>query len=297
MEPDPTSAATTTLADQSRAYAQIARAIAYVRSNAQRQPRLAEISAHVGLSESELQRRFSQWAGISPKRFLQYLTKEHAKRARREVSSVLDATYSAGLSSPGRLHDLLVASEALSPGEHRALGRGVQIRFGWAPSPFGEALVALTQRGVCKLAFVGETGRDALRGELISEWPLATTERDDEAAIEVARRIFRDASSADPLHIWVKGSNFQIKVWEALLRVPPGELVSYGELARAIGSADAARAVGSAVGANPVAVLIPCHRVIRANGDLGGYRWGTERKAGLIARESAMRADAEPIGR
>jgi len=288
-------AVTSSLAEQSRAYRQIARAIAYVRLNAQRQPRLAEVATHVGLSESELQRRFSQWAGISPKRFLQFLTKEHAKRALREAPSVLDAAYTTGLSSPGRLHDLLVASEALSPGEHRALGRGVAIRYGWAPSPFGEALVALTQRGVCKIAFVGEAGRDALRDELVAEWPLARIHRDDDAAIEVAKRIFRVVSPVEPLHIWVKGSNFQIKVWEALLRIPQGELVSYGELARAIGSPNAARAVGSAVGANPVAVLIPCHRVIRANGDLGDYRWGMERKAGLIVRESAMRDDAGRI--
>lgn len=280
-----------TLAEQSRAYQQIARAIAFVRTNSPRQPRLAEIAAHVGLSESELQRRFSQWAGISPKRFLQYLTKEHAKQVLREAPSVLDAAYTAGLSSPGRLHDLLVASEAVSPGEHRALGRGVDIRYGWAPTPFGEALAALTPRGVCKLAFVGRGGRDALRDELIAEWPLATIHRDDGAAVAVVQRMFCAAPPAEPVHVWVRGSNFQIKVWEALLRVPPGDLVSYGDLARAIGSRTAARAVGSAVGANPVAVLIPCHRVIRASGDLGDYRWGVERKATLIARERAMRAD------
>ena len=283
---------TADLAEQSRAYQQISRAIVFVRTNTQRQPRLAEIAAHVGLSESELQRRFSQWAGISPKRFLQFLTKEHAKRALREAPSVLDAAYTAGLSSPGRLHDLLVASEAMSPGEHRALGEGVEIRYGWAPTPFGEALVALTPRGVCKLAFVGPTGRDALRGELTAEWPRARTHREDGAAVEIARRIFGAAPRPEPLHVWVKGSNFQIKVWEALLRIPPGELVSYGSLARAIGSPNAARAVGSAVGANPVAVLIPCHRVIRASGDLGDYRWGLERKSGLIARESAVRVEA-----
>lgn len=290
MEPS----VTVGLAEQSRAYQQIARAIAYVRTNSPRQPRLAEIAAHIGLSESELQRRFSQWAGISPKRFLQYLTKEHAKRALREAPSVLDATYAAGLSSPGRLHDLLVASEAVSPGEHRALGRGIEIRYGWAPTPFGEALAAVTPRGVCKLSFAGHAGRDESRDELIAEWPLATIQRDDGTAVEVAQRIFCVAPLAAPVHVWVRGSNFQIKVWEALLRVPPGELVSYGDLARAIGSPHAARAVGTAVGANPVAVLIPCHRVIRASGDLGDYRWGLERKATLIARERAMRADAAP---
>jgi AraC family transcriptional regulator of adaptative response/methylated-DNA-[protein]-cysteine methyltransferase len=289
------SSATVGLAEQSRAYQQVARAIAFVRTNSPRQPRLAEVAAHVGLSESELQRRFSQWAGISPKRFLQYLTKEHAKRALREAPNVLEATYAAGLSSPGRLHDLLVASEAVSPGEHRAQGRGVEMRYGWAPTPFGEALAALTPRGVCKLAFIGTAGRDASRDELIAEWPLAAIRRDDAAAVDVTQRIFSDVPSAGPLHVWVRGSNFQIKVWEALLRVPPGELVSYGDLARAIGSPGAARAVGSAVGANPVAVLIPCHRVIRASGDLGDYRWGLERKATLIAHERATRADAARV--
>ena len=158
---------TADLTEQSRAYRQVAKAIAYVRANSQHRPRIPEIAAHVGLSESELQRRFSEWAGISPKRFLQFLTKEHAKRALRESPSVLDATLRAGLSSPGRLHDLLVVSEAVSPGEHRALGRGVEIRYGWAPTPFGEALVAGTPRGVCKLAFAGRAGRDAVHGELI----------------------------------------------------------------------------------------------------------------------------------
>ena len=287
-----TSAMTSGLADQSRAYQQIARAIAYVRTNAPRQPRLAEVAAHVGLSESELQRRFSQWAGISPKRFLQYLTKEHAKRALRASPSVLDATYAAGLSSPGRLHDLLVACEAVSPGEHRTHGRGVEIRYGWAPTPFGEALVGLTARGICKLAFVAGEGRRALHEELAAEWPLATLHRDDDAAIAAARRVFQATRPSDPVHVWVKGSNFQIKVWEALLRISPGELVSYGDIARAIGAPRAARAVGTAIGANPVAVLIPCHRVIRANGDLGDYRWGIERKATLIAREGAVRAGA-----
>jgi len=273
--------------DQSRAYAQVARAIEYLRAHARHQPRLAEVAAVVGLSESEFQRRFSDWAGISPKRFLQFLSKEHAKEALRRSANVLDATFDVGLSSPGRLHDLLVTCEALTPGELRASGEGVPMRWGYHPSPFGEVFVAATPRGVCSLAFVEPGGRDAGPDALRDQFPRADVRRDDDAAGAVVHRIFCASRPAEPLHLWVKGSNFQIKVWEALLRIPAGHLVSYRDIARAIGRPEAARAVGSAVGANPVALLIPCHRVIRASGDLGEYRWGLARKATLIASEAA----------
>jgi AraC family transcriptional regulator of adaptative response/methylated-DNA-[protein]-cysteine methyltransferase len=203
---------------------------------------------------------------------------------------VLDATFDAGLSSPGRLHDLLVTCEAVTPGELRAFGEGVPMRCGFFASPFGEAFVAVTPRGVCSLAFVEPGGRDAALEALRDEWPRADIRRDDAAAAAIACRIFGTARPADPVHLWVKGSNFQLKVWEALLRVPAGHLVSYRDVARAIGRPEASRAVGSAVAANSIALLIPCHRVIRASGDLGDYRWGPARKATLIASEAAAAA-------
>lgn len=281
-----------TIAEQSRAYAQVARAIEFLWTHARRQPRLAEVAAVAGLSESEFQRRFSAWAGISPKRFLQFLSKEYAKQALRRSANVLDAAFEAGLSSPGRLHDLLVTCEAVTPGEHRLHGEGVRISCGFQPSPFGDVLVAATPRGVCSLAFVAPDERERALGALREEWPRAQIVRDDAAAAPIAQGIFGAARGGGPIHLWVKGSNFQLKVWEALLRIPSGHLVAYRDVARAIGRPEASRAVGSAIAANPVALLIPCHRVIRASGALGDYRWGLARKATLIAAEAAAAATA-----
>jgi AraC family transcriptional regulator of adaptative response/methylated-DNA-[protein]-cysteine methyltransferase len=273
-----------------QAYRTVERAIEYIRDHAREQPRLADIATHVGLTEFHFQRQFSEWAGISPKRFLQYLTKEYAKEALRRCEDVLDAAYAAGLSGPGRLHDLLVTCEAVSPGEHRSLGEGVLIAYGYHATPFGECLIAGTTRGICWLAFVVPDGRKAALADLQNCWPRARLQRDQAATekpiAQIFEQIFEPADRAKPLRLWVKGSNFQIKVWEALLRIAPGELVSYQEVARSIGMPRASRAVGSAIGANPVAVLIPCHRVIRRAGDFGDYRWGPVRKQALIAREA-----------
>jgi AraC family transcriptional regulator of adaptative response/methylated-DNA-[protein]-cysteine methyltransferase len=275
-----------------QAYRTVERAIEYIRDRAREQPRLADIAAHVGLTEFHFQRQFSEWAGISPKRFLQYLTKEYAKEALRRCEDVLEAAYAAGLSGPGRLHDLLVTCEAVSPGEHRLLGEGVVIAYGFHATPFGECMIAGTVRGICRLAFVASDERKAALAELQDCWPRARLQQDQAATGELVTQVFVPADRTTPLRLWVKGSNFQIKVWEALLRIAPGELVSYREVARAIGMPRASRAVGSAVGANPVAVLIPCHRVIRKAGDFGDYRWGPARKQALIARE-AVAAGAE----
>jgi AraC family transcriptional regulator, regulatory protein of adaptative response / methylated-DNA-[protein]-cysteine methyltransferase len=268
------------------AYRTVECAIEYLRDHAREQPRLADVAAHAGLSEFHFQRQFSEWAGISPKRFLQYLTKEYAKEALR-CEDVLEAAYAAGLSGPGRLHDLLVTCEAVSPGEHRSLGEGVAIAYGFHATPFGECLIAHTARGICRLAFVGSGGRGAEIGELERNWPRARLARDQAATEKLLAPIFDPANRAKPLHLWVKGSNFQIKVWEALLRIAPGELASYEQVARSLGAARASRAVGTAIGANPIALLIPCHRVIRKAGDPGDYRWGLTRKRALIAREAA----------
>ena len=278
------------------AYRTVEQAIEYLQDHAREQPRLAEVAARVGLSEFHFQRRFSEWAGISPKRFLQYLTKEYAKEALRNREDVLGAAYAAGLSSPGRLHDLLVTCEAVSPGEQRSRGEGVAIAYGFHATPFGECLIAVTARGICRLAFVGADGREAQIGELRRDWPRALLARDQEATEEPVSSIFDPANRGKPLHLWVRGSNFQIKVWEALLRIAPGELASYEQVARAVGHPRASRAVGAAVGANPIAVLIPCHRVIRKAGDFGDYRWGITRKRALVGREAAARnADSDTV--
>jgi AraC family transcriptional regulator of adaptative response/methylated-DNA-[protein]-cysteine methyltransferase len=273
-----------------RAYATVAAAIRYLHRHAGEQPALAAVARHVGLSEFHLQRVFGDWAGISPKRFLQFLTKEHAKAALRASAGVLEASYAAGLSGPGRLHDLFVACEAVTPGEVRALGQRLVIDCGFAATPFGDALIGWTSRGVCHLRFA-DAGEQPALAELSSEWPHATMRHDDAHAARIAGRIFASipAQHGAPLRVLLKGTNFQVQVWEALLRIPEGALATYGELARVLGRPEAARAVAGAVARNPVACLIPCHRVIRETGVLSGYRWGVERKAALLAHEAARR--------
>jgi AraC family transcriptional regulator of adaptative response/methylated-DNA-[protein]-cysteine methyltransferase len=266
-------------------YDLVARAIAELTSGAEIP--LAVLAERLGVSEFHLQRVFSDWAGVSPKRFLQFISKERALAALRSERDVLSASLSAGLSSPGRLHDLLVTCEGVTPGEAKTLGAGVRIRHGMHRTVLGDAFVGVTERGVCHLRFVnGETDPVA---ELRAEWPEATLVEDTEAA---RARLESLAGPRAPIRLWLKGTNFQIKVWEALLRVPEGELVSYSHLATAAGMPTAVRAVASAVAANPVAWLVPCHRVIRSSGVLGQYRWGPERKAALIGWEAARRAAA-----
>lgn len=268
-------------------YAAVARAIAYTRAHATRQPTLTEIAAAAGLSEFHLQRVFSAWAGLSPKRFLQYLTKEHARTALRESRDVLATALDAGLSGPGRLHDLMVSCEALTPGEIRAGGAGVVVRHGVAPTPLGDALFAWTPRGLCHLAFIDEGAGSAL-DRVREDWPAAEFRRDDAGALALAGQVFPAGPLPGRLHLLLKGTNFQIKVWEALLRIPPAALVSYRQVAASLGMPAASRAVGSAIAANHVAVLIPCHRVIRDDGTASGYRWGVERKLALHAWEQGQ---------
>ncbi len=264
-------------------YTRVEQAIRYLEDNALRQPELAEVAAHVGLSEYHFQRLFSHWAGISPKRFLQFLTKENAK-ALLARTSVLDAAYEAGLSSPGRLHDLLVQTEAVTPGEVRSRGTGVDIAYGFHPTPFGECLLAVTGRGICFLGFV-DRGHASTLEELKQNWPNASLTESPMRTSPLIETIFGEAS-ASPLALHLLGTNFQIKVWEALLRLPPGEVTTYQGLAGQIGQAGAARAVGSAVGHNPIAYLIPCHRVLRQAGEFGQYRYGSARKKAILLYES-----------
>lgn len=276
------------LADQARQYDLVARAIEFIRSHARHQPSLAEISDSLGLSEFHLQRIFSEWAGVSPKRFLQYVTKEYAKQALRNSGDLLSVTMDAGLSSPGRLHDLMVTCEAMSPGEIKSMGADLEIGFGEAPTPFGNALIAWTQRGICHLGFVEDDALVNVLASLKRDWPNATFLPDQPLAQQLAARIFNASTSAQPLHLMLRGTNFQIKVWEALISVAPGEIVSYSQLAKMAGAPKASRSVGTAVGKNNIALLIPCHRVIRETGEIGGYRWGLCRKAALLAREGAQ---------
>lgn len=267
-------------------YATVAEAIRFIRRHARTQPTLAEIAAAVGLSEFHLQRIFTEWAGISPKRFLQFLNKEHALHALRKSTDVLAASIDAGLSSPGRLHDLIVSCEAMTPGNIRTFGAGLCIGYGDLDTPFGQALIGWTDRGICHLQFA-PAEIDTLR----SAYPLATFLPDPSRAQELGRTIFSGSPQPGKLHLLLRGTNFQIKVWEALLRIPAGQVVSYSQLGRLAGAPRAQRAVGSALAANAIAYLIPCHRVIRESGEIGHYRWDNERKQALIAWEAAQ-ADA-----
>jgi AraC family transcriptional regulator of adaptative response/methylated-DNA-[protein]-cysteine methyltransferase len=271
-----------------RDYRRIEAVIRFLESKAGEQPSLQEASRAVGLSEFHLQRLFRRWAGVSPKRFLQYLTVQHAKRALRDGLSVLAAAYEAGLSGPGRLHDLFVAVEAVTPGEYKALGNGLEVRYGLAPSPFGECLLAITARGICGLEFVADGSRASAVEGLRRAWPGARLEEDAAVARAVAGRIFGPAADRpEPTTLFLRGTNFQLKVWQALLQIPAGAATSYGALAEAIDRPEAARAVGSAVSRNPVAYLIPCHRVLRESGKFGDYRWGAERKQAILGWEAA----------
>jgi AraC family transcriptional regulator of adaptative response/methylated-DNA-[protein]-cysteine methyltransferase len=286
FRPD-SSAADATLAEQSRHFAIVARAITYIRAAAPQQPTLEQVAAAVHLSPFHLQRLFSEWAGVSPKRFLQYLTKEHAKRELARAGDVLTVAENVGLSSASRLHDLMISCEALTPGEIKAGGAGLSIGHGFAPSPFGPALVGWTGRGICHLAFCSGN-EPALLAELAGLWPRATLQRDDGEAAGMLARVFPATTPAAPLHLLLRGTNFQLKVWEALLRCPPVRVLSYGELACGIGAPRAARAVGSALAANTIGFLIPCHRVIRDSGEVSHYRWGSERKLAMLGWEAAL---------
>jgi len=273
-------------------YARIERAIRFLdahrAANRATQPTLADVAADVGLSEAHFQKLFTRWAGISPKRFVQYRTAEVVKRLLAEERSVLDVSFEAGLSGPGRLHDLVVNAEAVTPGELQRGGAGLTVRFGFHPTLFGDCLIAVTARGICHLAFVHPVSRDDALARLRTDWPKAELVQDQEETRSVAARAFPAPDSprrAIALH--VKGTNFQLKVWNALLQVGDGAVTTYGAIAQAIGSPGGARAVGGAVGANPISYLIPCHRVIRASGELGGYAWGPDRKRVMLALESS----------
>lgn len=278
------------LSQSAQDYALVADAIRYIEAHRREQPELAQIARHIGLSDFHFQRLFSRWAGVSPKRFLQALTLGEAKAALARNGSVLDAAYDAGLSGPGRLHDLFVQCTAATPGEVKSGGAGLTIRYAVQPTPFGPAFFGVTERGICALSFVGDGGEAQALAELRERWPAARLLADGRESAALAERIFAGGAGPEALHLYIKGTNFQLQVWQALLRVPLGSVTSYGELAQAIGRPGAARAVGSAVGSNAIAWLIPCHRVIRQTGAVDGYRWGTERKRAMLGWEAARAA-------
>jgi AraC family transcriptional regulator of adaptative response/methylated-DNA-[protein]-cysteine methyltransferase len=273
-----------------RDYERIERALRYLHEHRAEQPGLDDVARHVGLSPAHFQRLFSRWAGVSPKRFCQFLTAEHARRCLAESQSVLEAAFSAGLSSPGRLHDLTVAVDAVTPGELRSRGAGLVIRHGLIDSPFGRSFIAATDRGVCALSFPTDPGGGDGLAWLRSTFANAELRPAPAEIAGLGERVFAGAGGDRPLPVLLAGTNFQLKVWEALLRVPPGHLCSYAGLAGLMGRPSATRAVASAVAANHIAYLIPCHRVIRSLGDFGEYRWGPARKRAMVGLEMARSA-------
>jgi AraC family transcriptional regulator of adaptative response/methylated-DNA-[protein]-cysteine methyltransferase len=273
-------------------YLRIEQAILYLENHYKEQPGLEEIAANIGLSEFHFQRLFTRWAGVSPKRFLQFLTKEGAKELLNHSENLLDATHQVGLSSLGRLHDLFVTTEAVTPGEYKSLGEGITIRYGLHASPFGKCLVAVTERGICHLGFVQTSEGDAI-DNLVTDWKNARMIEDNKSTAPFVDMIFDRGHHSKPLNMHLRGTNFQLKVWEALLQIRAGAVTTYEGLAQRVGQPTASRAVGTAVGHNPIAVLIPCHRVLRKVGEFGNYRYGTLRKKALLAREFVNTAIVE----
>lgn len=276
------------LLEASRDYQRIADAIRYLDENFRQQPDLDRVAAAVGLSPHHFHRLFSRWVGTTPKRFLQFVTADYARQRLRETANVLDAAWDAGLSGGGRLHDLMVTVEAVTPGEYKSLGQNLMIRFDIHPTPFGDALLAATDRGLCSLEFVDRRSLHDLRAGLQRRWPEAALVQSPDPTRSFLGRLFpapgREPTGPFTLHI--KGTNFQLQVWQALLRIPAGSLTTYGDLARSLDRPRAARAVGQAVGWNPVSYVIPCHRVISSTVGFGGYRWGLARKRAILGWEA-----------
>jgi len=254
-------------------------------------PSLGELAAECGMSEFHFQRVFQRWVGLSPKKFLSMVSLDHAKRSLIDDADLLNASFDAGLSGPGRLHDLFVTYEAMTPGEYKRAAAGLTIRWGWHVGPFGETLLFVTDRGLCGLAFLDSRGKEGCFQDLADRWPGANLVEDQDATKGMMDRIFADpvnTKGRDGIRLLLKGTEFQVKVWEGLMRIPAGDYQTYGALAEAIGMPSrAARAVGTAVGANPISWLIPCHRVIRGSGMLGGYRWGLPRKIAMMGFEKS----------
>jgi AraC family transcriptional regulator of adaptative response/methylated-DNA-[protein]-cysteine methyltransferase len=278
------------LPDTAADYAIVRRAIAHISGNWRQQPEVADIAEAAGVSTTDLHHLFRRWAGLTPKDFLQALTLDHARGLLRDSASVLDATYEVGLSGPGRLHDLFVTHEAMSPGEWKAGGESLTIAYGFHPSTFGSALIMATGRGLAGVAFADPGEERAALADMQARWPKATYVEDQAGTAMLARRIFDSATwrPGAPLRVVLIGTDFEVRVWEALLDVPMGRLTSYSDIAAKVRKPTAARAVGAAVGRNPVSFVVPCHRVVGKNGSLTGYHWGLTRKRAMLGWEAGQ---------
>lgn len=274
---------------QSFDYQRIEQAIQFLETHFTDQPDLDEIAHHVHVSKYHFQRLFKRWVGISPTQFLQFLTLKYTKEKLAEGRSLLDVSYDAGLSGPGRLHDLFMTFEAMTPGEYKKMGAGLQIEYGFHATPFGECLLAMTERGICHLSFVDEEGQDNAFKQLQSNWTHASFSEDVQKTHALVNQIFASqaAKASRPFHLLVKGTNFQVNVWQALLTIPRGTMVCYQDIAAYLGKPQSTRAVANAIAINPIAYLIPCHRVITKNGNIHRYRWGTARKKAILGWEAA----------
>lgn len=279
-----------TLKHSARDYECVRQNLEWLRENWREQPSLERLAEKNGLSPAHLQRLFMRWAGLSPKAFVQALTIDHARKLLRDSASVLETSYEVGLSGPGRLHDLFVTHEAMTPGRYKARGRGLAIRYGFHDCPFGRALLMMTQHGICGLAFADEGGEQAVLADMRSRWPDADYIEDTEATGPSVLRIFDPASwkAEQPLRIVFIGTDFETQVWQTLLKLPLGHATSYSDIATHLGRSGAARAVGSAVGRNPVSFVVPCHRVLAKSGGLGGYHWGITRKQAILGWEAGL---------
>ncbi len=271
-------------------YDYVRQALSHITDNWRDQPSLEDISSAVGLSPGHLQRVFTRWAGISPKAFLQAITLDNARALLRESASILDASYEVGLSGPGRLHDLFVTHEGMTPGTYKAKGEGLKIRYGFHNCPFGLALVMTTEQGLVGLAFADPGEEQDAFEDMSSRWPKASYSRDEAATKATARRIFDPAewNPERPLRIVFIGTDFQIRVWETLLRIPLGKLSTYSDIAAHLGQPTASRAVGTAVGRNPLSFVVPCHRAMGKSGGLCGYHWGLTRKRAILGWEAGL---------
>jgi AraC family transcriptional regulator, regulatory protein of adaptative response / methylated-DNA-[protein]-cysteine methyltransferase len=269
-------------------YAVVRRAIAFISENWRAQPEIDEIAAAVGTTTADLHHVFRRWAGLTPKAFLQAITLDNARRLLRSSASVLDAAYEVGLSGPGRLHDLFVTHEAMSPGEWKSGGEGLSVAYGFHPSPFGSALVMTTERGLAGLAFADPGEEDAALADMRGRWPKARYGEDKERTGAIARRIFDPTMwrPERPLRVVLIGTDFEVRVWETLLGIPMGHATTYSNIAAKLGKPTASRAVGAAVGKNPVSFVVPCHRVMGKSGNLTGYHWGITRKRAMLGWEA-----------
>ena len=277
---------------QTHDYDMVKHTLAFISENWREQPSLDTLADQAGLSPTHLQRLFTRWAGLSPKAFLQAVTLDHARGLLRDSASILDASYELGLSGPGRLHDLFVTHEGMSPGIYKAHGRGLNIEYGFHDCPFGRALILITNEGLAGLAFADHGKEKSALADMTSRWPEATYVENQQATAAYAKRIFESErwKPEQPLRIVFIGSDFEIRVWETLMRIPVGKASTYSDIASHIGKPKAARAVGAAVGKNPISFVVPCHRVLGKSGGLCGYHWGLTRKRAILGWEAGVMA-------